>query len=239
MLRDRAMSQLLPYLVIAAPDGTLETIRLQKTKITIGRLPEQNDIFLPDYDGIITRIEHCLLERDQGGWMLKDNSTNGTCLERESQKMQVQDLPDREIEISSGDIIYIHTYQLTFNDPNRTDPLQQPKLTQSRFLYKLSQETLYQIKVGQRTKLSLTPQMNKMLLCMARKNLDHQGDPSVCSYDELLTEIWGKDEYGFTVSNVNDLARHVRKLFEDYEGSRTLLETVKTRGYILHIDCES
>lgn len=234
----------LPYLVIQTPDKSEKIILLQKTKVTIGRLDiPENDIVLPEYNGRITRIEHCVLERSFGDWILKDQSTNGTILKREGQLINVQQQNEHQIAINSGDVICIHGYELTFYDPKKTDPLKL-KIPQTKskvttgFLYKLSQEILYKVENETREKFSVSPQINKMLRCMARKNLDNNSEATLCTYEELLCELFGEDEYGYTSSKINELAYDIRQLFKKNGGDSSLIETVKTRGYILHIDCE-
>ncbi len=209
---------------------------LTKTKYTVGRLPE-NDIELPDDLGIITRIEHCILEREASGWWLTDQSTNGTVVQREGQRVAVDSFPLAKVQIGSGDIIYIHTWELAFHDPNRTNPLKsfsvQPKSV-SRFVFNLSQLTLYKIVQNRQEKVELRPQVRKMFGYMAQKNLENNNQPILCKYNELIHHIWEGDAFGKTNQDINTLASEIRELLTD----KSLLETVKREGYILHIACD-
>lgn len=248
------MGTLLPYLIIQAPDGGRKRIDLTKTRYTFGRLPDNNDIGLPEEDGIITRIEHCTLERDLGCWILTDKSTNGTQIERGNMRREMQKLPDRKAPLSSDDVIHIHNWQITFHDPNQTNPLKtQPRLLPKisapvcPFVYAISQATLYRREVNQRTRLEVRPQVNKMLSYMAQKNVSNQGKPVLCTYGELYEPIWGNhgDSIGRAPGEINGLAREIRKVFTQSDTlaqnsitPEDLLRTVTGQGYILEIDCE-
>ena len=234
---------LLPYLKITYPDGEEQILKLTKTIYTIGRLPEHNDIDLPETEGIITRIEHCILERKTDGWWIKDKSTNGTIIERAGVQLQIKNFPEQKILIYSEDIIKIHNYELKFIDPAKTPNLSfkdQVNLISNPpiLIFNLSQLTLYKVEQYQRISIPLTPQLIDMLTCLARKNLANNNQPTVCTYDELITAIWKGDNFGDKRSLINGLAKDIRKIFTENGGDSSLLDTRKTKGYLLKISCE-
>src|SRR2546430_16003132 len=71
--------------VVSAPDGaTRATVALSGERMTVGRLPEANDIALqPDPELLVTRAGHLALEREGARWYAVDGgSVNGTFLRR-------------------------------------------------------------------------------------------------------------------------------------------------------------
>jgi hypothetical protein len=71
--------------VVLDPEGVvLATVPLSDPRVTVGRLPDANDIALqPDPERFVTRAAHCTLERDGGQWFLVDGgSVNGTFVRR-------------------------------------------------------------------------------------------------------------------------------------------------------------
>ena len=71
--------------VVSAPDGSeLASVTLSGTKVTVGRLPDVNDIALhPDPELLVTRAGHFAFEREGSQWFVVDGgSVNGTFLRR-------------------------------------------------------------------------------------------------------------------------------------------------------------
>ena len=66
--------------VVSGPDGELSTLELSGERVTVGRLPEMNDIALePDPELLVTREAHCTLEHEGAHWFVVDGgSVNGT-----------------------------------------------------------------------------------------------------------------------------------------------------------------
>lgn len=243
------MADLIPYLIIQSPSGEEKKLELRDTHYTIGRLSD-NDISLSeDPNSLITRIKHCILYREAGQWLLTDNSTNGTIVQwGETQ----EDIHQKTIALKPESVILIHQWQITFFDPNATNKYKtigkssktssdQP-LEPSEFIYKISQATLYHQTGTERTAIPCRPQVNVMLRYMAQKNLDNQGEPIVCEYQELISAVWGteSDAEGRTALEINGLARDIRKLFAEYSDKTDaeLLVTVRRLGYLLKIQSE-
>src|SRR5881398_2014126 len=71
--------------VVAGPDGGAKgTVELTGKRVTVGRLPDVNDIALePDPGLLVTRTGHCAFEREGAQWFVVDGgSVNGTFLRR-------------------------------------------------------------------------------------------------------------------------------------------------------------
>jgi DNA-binding winged helix-turn-helix (wHTH) protein len=234
-----ALPLLLPYLKITSPEGAMEYFELTKTLYTIGRLPEYNDITLPEEEGVITRIEHCVLEKRAGGWTITDKSTNGTILEREGQKWPLGEQKERQALISSEDIIIIHHWRLQFIDPNQTKALNPPKsqnIEGKDWVFNIAQQALVKQENGVRTSIRLRRQVRQMLAYMATKNLANNNTPVLCRKDDLSVEIWEDKEHKM---ELDKLAKEIRDIFGQQQGGEQWLETVVGAGYILRIDVEA
>lgn len=240
------MDDLLPYLSIQSPRGESQRLILTETRYTIGRLPEHNDIALPEEEGIITRVQHCILERGAEGWSLTDKSTNGTIVEREGKVFPLVQLPNRRALLNSEDVIVIHHWRLMFVDPSRTKPIGSPgqvsslgasPSASSSWLFKVSQETLFKVENGTRHSVHVRPQLRKMVKHLVERNLANEQVPILCRREELIGAIWG-EEFGSHDSDLDRLAMELRRTLEQTEDSKQWLETVTGSGYILRIDGE-
>lgn len=242
------MTGLIPYLVIRSPTGSEQKLDLRDTCYSIGRLPDNDISLTEDPDSLITRIKHCTLERVAGQWTLTDNSTNGTRVQWDG---EIQDITHQTVALTSGILILIHGWEITFNDPDGTNKVRKAASTAeitpqstpgvTPFIYKVSQATLYLQSGQQRTPISPRPKVNLMLRYMAQQNLD-KGESMVCGYGDLIACIWeGSEIHNHTAQDINSLARDIRKLFEQH-GSKTDatngLITVRGFGYRLNIPCE-
>ena len=238
---------LLPYLEITAPDGTEQVIPLEKLRYTLGRLPRVNDICIAD--DMVTRLEHCVLERHTDGWCVSDaGSSNGTVLMREGFQNQrlslsIQQEPEKRAALKPGDLIVLaeSDWKIVFQDQDPTpkrigmglDPL--PRV---QFVYNLSRQTLLcKGNSPQPEEITLRPKARELVAYLAQRNWDNDRSPIVCPYDELIEALWpGKPVIN---NDVQGLAREIRKALNEYGGTGAqLLETRKGLGYILHITVE-
>src|SRR5262249_45577250 len=83
--KPRAMEGVTTEVVVTGPDATpIASLPLVGERVTVGRLPELNDIALqPDPALYVSRAAHCAFERDGERWALVDGgSVNGTYLRR-------------------------------------------------------------------------------------------------------------------------------------------------------------
>lgn len=247
------MSQSLPHLKIKSPQTGEQVLELDKSDYTIGRVPEFNDIGLPEEDGFITRKNHCILTRNDQQWWLIDRSMNGTILERKGEQIQLQDVEHNQIQLFSGDRILIHYWELVFIDPNQKNSLDETTQDLQRFsiksnyktafVFNITQLTFHYIKNGEKVVVEgLRPTAIDMLVFMARKNLDNNNQPIVCEYDELIDYIWRNDnnaKYDKDPQNIHTLANEIRNCLRKFlDNPDDYLETKRSRGYMLKIDCE-
>lgn len=239
---------MLPYLVIQPPNGPEQRHELRQQCYTLGRAPE-NDISLNETrDPPSISRRHCELKRESGIWWLVDlNSTNGTQLERQGMVQAVEVLDGRCVPLDHDDVIVLHGWRLTFQDldrTNRTQPLSSPGLAGQRWVYCIKQAALYQVQGGVRSPVKgLRPQANRLLEIMARKNLNHGGDPVLCNYGDLIAEIWPKDSntgVAHGKDEVQKLVMEIRNLLEQYGeiNREAYLETRRGQGYLLRIAVE-
>ena len=57
--------------VVSRPEAEPKTVELSAARVTVGRLPELNDIALePDPEHLVTRAEHCAFERAGSTWTI-------------------------------------------------------------------------------------------------------------------------------------------------------------------------
>src|SRR5437773_12496981 len=90
--------------VVHAPDrAELGRFELDAERITVGRLPDRNDIALqPDPELLVTRVAHCTLEREGKQWFVVDGgSVNGTFLRRDGRLERV----DGRVALRDGDVV--------------------------------------------------------------------------------------------------------------------------------------
>ena len=229
----------MPYLVVCAPDGRRSDIPLAAERITIGRLPELNDIALqPDPQKLITRQVHCLIERDGGGWWVVDNgSVNGTFLQHGPDfKMVLGRAP-----LTDGDHIKILGefnendepvyWQLGFIDPLKTQVV---GVVRRRVCleYDWIQAKLLLVEGAQRTPIRLRPQEHKLIRYMAQRNEANGGVPVLCTHDELLTAVWG-DRTHQSPESLNHLIWEIRRKIPHDENATKFLEAERAMGYRL------
>lgn len=236
------MQQPTPWLDVAGPDGPITSVQLERDRITAGRLPEANDIALgPDPQHLVTRQTHCYVERDGGGWWVVDNgSVNGTFLRRarDGAMEQVQG----RVALSDGDTVCIlaafpeagdaQYWTMTFRDPAKTRPVS--VITRAPCLeYDWLQARLYRAEGALRGEITgLRPQEHKLIRYMAQRNQANGGVPVLCSYEELITGIWG-DEAMHTQDEVAHLVWGLRRKIEIDPNLPRLLETERGLGYRL------
>jgi len=231
------MTQLLPYLEITHPDGEKQTLQLKDTSIKIGRL-EGNDIVLrgdrvSQWHGVIDRSP-------EGYWCITDpRSTNGTCLKRNEQIIDIRNSSNRKEFLSGDDEIQIQDWRIVFKDPFKTnsnpltDTIKNPLIPNvaNGYVFCVAQLTLYKVIAGDRKEISgLRPKLIDLLEYLAKQNLANNS-PVVCTYAKIAESIWKDNDHG--AEDVQGLARELRQIIGEDK-----LETKKQRGYILHIHCE-
>ena len=93
-------------IVVSGP-GIAEpaTVGLSGERVTVGRLPDLNDIALePDPEHLVTRAEHCAFERAGSTWSIVDGgSVNGTFVRRAGELKRVEG----RLPLRNGDVVCI------------------------------------------------------------------------------------------------------------------------------------
>jgi hypothetical protein len=235
------MAILLPYLDITGPDGQQFRAELNKTHLTIGRLSEYNDISLePDPQQLITRLAHCAIERTPAGWWVIDNGSVNRTFVRWGETMRVieggEPINDGAVICilgqltESGDPLY---WQLEFHDPLQTRRLQTFPLL-DHLEYDWVQAKLFRITGRLKEEIdNLRPQEHKLIRYMDQRNRANGYVPVMCTYDELITAVWGEEEYGRTEADINRLVWELRQKIETDQKEPRFLETVRGLGYRL------
>jgi hypothetical protein len=230
----------LPFLEVRGPDGQELTVELTQERLTIGRLRDFNDLVLePDPQQLVTRKVHCIIERDAAGWWVVDNaSVNRTFLKR-GQSVEVV---EGRLALTEGNVIRILGrltetgepiyWELTFRDPERTRPV--VSVPRPAYLeYDWVQAKLFRIDGPKREEIrNLRPQEHKLIRYMDQRNRSNDNVPVMCSYEELITAVWGEEAF-HTQDELNHLVWELRQRIELDPKEPRFLQTERGLGYRL------
>jgi DNA-binding response OmpR family regulator len=234
------METLLPYLKILGPDGQESTVELTKERVTIGRFRDFNDVSLePDPQQLVTRKAHCAVERDAEGWWVVDNgSVNRTFLRRG----QTVEIVIGRAQLTDGDVIRVlgrlaegnepAYWELTFLDPLKTQRAFQ--VSSVRHLeYDWIQARLFRVDGPDREEIQgLRPQEHKLIRYLDQRNRANDNTPVMCTFDELISAIWGDEPY-HTEGELTHLVWELRQKLEPDPKEPCFLQTVRGLGYRL------
>lgn len=233
------MNQQFPILLIRGPAGQKFQVVLDKERMTIGRYKEWSDIGLePDPEHFISRV-HCILERYQGKWRVIDQGSENKSLIRRGRRTQVV---SESMPLADGDTILIlgkllkdgsaGYWKLTFSDPAATQSVPSAPIV-AYLEYDWIAAKLYRVANRHREEIEkLPPQEHKLIRYMVRLAEQHQYQPVLCSYDEMIEALWG-DEIGHKPDEINHLIHGLRKKIELDGRNPRFLETVSGLGYRL------
>jgi len=232
---------LFPYFDVTGPDGEQFRVEMTTDRITIGRYPQFNDVALsPDPQQLVTRKVHCVVERDQEGWHVRDNgSINRTFLRRDGALQAIHGqalLHENESVCILGRLsedqepLY---WELTFHDPQATNKGFEEKAKAAHLEYDWVQARLFRVTGETREEIQpLRPQEHKLIRYMDHRNRGNDDIPVMCSYEDLLIAIWGDEPH--IEADINHLIWELRRKVElDYK-TPCFLETVRGLGYRLH-----
>jgi pSer/pThr/pTyr-binding forkhead associated (FHA) protein len=245
------MSGEYPFFKATKPNGTqyiieLETIIARQEQdicISIGR-QTNNHIVLPDPQKKISR-HHCSIQYKKNRWWIVDGgSSNGTFLQREIDRPEIDVRSEDAIALRSGDYILILGelslseqpifWRLEFIDPGETSQVYTLQNIHS-IEYSLKQQTLFRNIARRQDPVSLADQERSLIDYMSRKNYRNNNQITTCEYDELIQAIWQDDNFARDRRNINHLVWRVRDKIELDSGEPQFLKTVKGRGYCLDI----
>jgi len=246
------MNQEYPFIRATKPDQTqyqidFETIidrPAKEIRIGIGRLSD-NDIVLSDPHRNISKY-HCSIQYQSNRWWIVDeNSSNGTFLQREIDSSEIDLRLEDKIALRSGDCIRILGeldaseqpifWELEFIDPSETVQIFKPKPVQS-LEYSLRQQILYRNTARRREIISLSGLEHALIDYMSRKNYQNNNQTTVCEYDELISAVWNEDRFGKDNGNISNLVWHIRQEIEHNPDEPQFLRNISSRGYSIDIN---
>ncbi|MCJ7530756.1 MAG: winged helix-turn-helix domain-containing protein [Anaerolineales bacterium] len=234
------MAAQLAFLEVHGPDGQESSVDLIKDRVTIGRYRDFNDVSLePDPQQLVTRKAHCAVERDAEGWWVVDNgSVNRTFLRRG----QTVEVVNGRAQILDGDVIRIlgrlveggepAYWELVFRDPLKTQRAVLKSLAE-HLEYDWIQARLFRVDGQNREEIhGLRPQEHKLIRFMDQRNRANENVPVMCTYEELITAIWGDEPY-HTEGELTHLIWELRQGLEPDPKQPRFLQTVRGLGYRL------
>ena len=230
-------------LVVLGPEGGwIADLELSGSRVTVGRLPENNVVLQPDPDRLVTRSAHCTLERDGSRWMVVDGgSVNGTYVRRGGELRRVEG----RAALHDGDVICVvaaieangqrRFFELAFtaagdSQATRSVP-EAAALATGCLSYDPDAARLVLVRGSERHELQIRAQAHRLVRFMAERNADAGGSPVLCTHDELMHAVWA-DEPMHTRVELARLMWELRKKLEPF-GAGHLIENERRLGYRL------
>ena len=222
--------------VVSGPGAQSATVELTGERMTIGRLPDLNDIALePDPEHLVTRAQHCALERSGSTWSVVDGgSVNGTFVRRAGELRRVEG----RLPLRDGDVVCIlgsidhqdgaRYFELTYEttaDSQATRAAPSPDAAEECLSYDADQARLVLVAGGERHELHIRAQAHKLVAYMAERS------PALCTHEELMEAVWG-DEPMHSREELAKIVWELRKELEPYEAGH-LIENERGLGYRL------
>jgi len=233
---------------VVGPGGArIATVPLAE-RVTVGRLPELNDVALqPDPELFVSRAAHCVLESVGGHWEVVDGgSVNGTFLRRGETLERV----DGRAVLRDGDAVCVlasvgadgarHYFELAFQQvaraqATRAAPVSTLRATSSPaagcVIYDPQAARLVLRQSGARHEIHLRPQGHRLVRHMADRNAAAGDTPVLCSHDELMQAVW-QDEPMHTRLELARLVWELRRELRRFDADE-LIESERGRGYRL------
>ena len=231
--------------VVIAPDGSeLFNVALSGKRVTVGRLPDVNDIALqPDPELLVTRGAHLTLEREGARWFVLDGgSVNGTFLRRGQELQRVTG----RTPLHDGDAVCVlasitepggrRFFELAFRatgDSQATRPVPEAASLSPEAAECLSYDTdearLVLVRGGEKHEIEIRAQAHLLVRYMVERNAAIGGSPALCTHDELMQAVWG-DEPMHTRVELTKLVWELRKKLEPFNAEH-LIENARRLGY--------
>jgi DNA-binding winged helix-turn-helix (wHTH) protein len=228
-------------IVVSGPNGAvLASVDLSGTRITVGRLPDLNEIALqPDAELLVTRAGHFTLERAGAHWFVVDGgSVNGTFLRRGG---ALQRLTERTA-LHEGDVVCVlasitaegdrRYFELAFHadgDSQATRAVVDARATSGCLSYDPDEARLVLVQGGEKYEIQIRAQAHRLVRYMVERNAAAGGTPALCRHDELMYAVWG-DEPMHTRVELAKIFWELRKKLEPFEAEH-LIENERRLGY--------
>ena len=231
-------------IVVSGPDGArLAEVALSGDRVTVGRLPDANDIALqPDPELLVTRVAHCTFEREGARWFVVDGgSVNGTFLRRGGALQRVIE----RTALQDGDVMCVlasiteaderRYFELAFHAPSDSQATRAARAPSAGAAECLSYDTnearLVLVRAGERHEIPIRAQAHRLVSYMAERNAAGGGSPVLCTHDELMHAVWA-DEPMHTRVELAKLVWELRRKLEPFEAGY-LIENERRLGYRL------
>jgi len=222
---------------VSAPDGARnQRLDLSGDRVTVGRMPELNDIALePDPEHLVTRAEHCAFERAGSTWSIVDGgSVNGTFVRRGGELKRVEG----RLPLRSGDVVcilgsidhqdgarYFELEYETAADSQATRAAREPEAEEECLSYEADEARLVLVLRGERHELHIRAQAHRLVAHMAERS------PALCTHAELMKAVWG-DEPMHSREELAKIVWELRRQLEPYDAGH-LIENERGLGYRL------
>jgi DNA-binding winged helix-turn-helix (wHTH) protein len=231
--------------VLVLRPGGDEPVKLElaRDRVTVGRLPEVNDIALqPDPELLVTRASHCTLERMGNRWFVVDGgSVNGTFVRRKSGLERVVE----RTALHDGDVVCVLAsiaetgersyFELAFQateDSQATRAAVGDTPSPAECLsYDANEARLLLVQNGERHEIPIRAQAHRLVRYMAERNDAGGGSPALCTHDELMHAVWA-DEPMHTREELAKLMWELRRKLEPFQAEH-LIENERRLGYRL------
>ncbi len=222
--------------VVSGPEREPKAIELAGERVTVGRLPDLNDIALePDPEHLVTRAEHCAFERAGSTWSIVDGgSVNGTFVRRAEELKRVEG----RMSLRNGDVVCIlgsidhqegaRYFELAFEataDSQATRAAPQQEAPEECLSYDADEARLVLVVRGERHELHIRAQAHKLVAHLAERS------PALCTHAELMDAVWG-DEPMHSREELAKIVWELRKQLEPYDAGH-LIENERGLGYRL------
>jgi hypothetical protein len=222
--------------VVSGPAGAdRATIDLSGERVTVGRLPEVNDISLePDPEHLVTRADHCTFERTGDMWSIVDGGgVNGTFVRRGGELKRVAG----RMPLRSGDVVCVlaaiphqedaRYFELAFET---TADSQATRAAQAHDVgdclrYDPGEARLLLVHQGEEHELHIRAQAHKLVRYMAERA------PDLCTHEELMHAVW-EDEPMHSREELAKLVWELRRELEPFDAGH-LIENERRLGYRL------
>jgi DNA-binding winged helix-turn-helix (wHTH) protein len=214
---------------------------LSGDRVTVGRLPEVNDISLqPDPQLLVTRAAHCTLERAGTRWFVVDGgSVNGTFLRRRSGLERIVErtaLHDGDVICvlasiaETGDRSYFElAYHATEDSQATRAAVAETRPLAECLSYDSNEARLLLLQNGERHEIPIRAQAHRLVRYMAERNAASGGSPALCTHDELMHAVWA-DEPMHTREELAKLMWELRRKLEPFQAEH-LIENERRLGY--------